>query len=773
MRRGFRGLPGFRPLGALVMSLALVLLAQPAAAQTIKVQSGEHAGFSRLVLVLPRGTEWDLRRLPEGYRLGFAGQRLVFDVSTVFRLIPRDRLASIRAETDGTGLLLGIACACHAVAFEDRPGVLVVDLRDGPPPAGLTSERGADGTPLPPLAGRSAMPRPPQRPDPALPPQPPDPALARRDAANPPAPQAYDWRSLAVVPTGPDRTRPAAPALDRLTRSAGSPDEGLRRQIVEDMARGAARGVIDMAVPPAAGSDRLAGSAQSGGGLAEAGLAGGGTPQVRVGDGTQIATLTEPRGPGGLSATGAACMADSGLAIQDWGEAEPPAQALGRRTMAVLGEFDRPDPEAVLGAVRYLLHLGFGAEALAMIALAEGRVPQEPYATMARILDGEPAPGAAFGGMEVCPTAAALWSVLALPDLGGRPGIDTAAVLRAFSALPVHLRRHLGPALTERFLARGDTATARGLADAILRAPGDPGDAVRLLETELERSSGRVPDPGALADLRAASGETGIRATVAHLRAEAEAGRIPADSVLVAAEALLPTVEGTPLGDDLRAALAPALAMNGQIERALALAGDGPAAGPVWAAIAATAPDGAFLAQAVRASGLPVPPLPAGPRHAVAERLIALGFPQEARRWLDPGALPPGPQGTAEALTRARAELAAADARAALATLARQEGEAAARLRAEALARLGDPGAAEALRAAGEPAAAAAEDRRQRDWGRLADTDDAWGGGARAVLVGPAPGGEIASLAGAAAVLAEAAAAREAARALLAATPRP
>ncbi|HMO09106.1 MAG TPA: hypothetical protein PKD10_15875 [Paracoccaceae bacterium] len=740
------------------LAVAAALVAGPAGAQTVRVQSGEHDGFSRLVLVLPCAAEWDLRREVGGYRLSFPNQQLRFDLSGVFRLIPRNRLAAIRSEPEEGALVLGLACACHAVAYEDRPGVLVLDLRDGPAPEGSSWERAADGSPMPPLSGRSAIPRPRPRPGSLI--------AVPDEPTGPSTPAVYDWRELAdpagMAPRGPGLTPPRPPVLDRIAEEGRAEDDGLRRRIIEDLARGAARGVIDMVVPeggsPGTTLDDTAPAAPA---------------QLRVRGEGQVAALDEPRMTGELADTGDACLSDADLALEAWGDVVPPSHALGPRTMAVLGEFDRPDAGAALAALRYLLYLGFGAEAQAMIALAEGSVPAEPHRTIARILDGETPPGPAFDGMQGCPTAAAMWAVLALPDLAGQPRVDTGAVLRAFSALPVHLRRHLGPPLADRFLARNDNATARALRDAILRAPGDPGDPVRLLETEIERSEGRVPGRQALTELGATSGETGVRATIALLQAEAQAGRIPPEPLVTGAEAMLGMVGDTTLGQDLRAALAPALAANGQIDRAMAMAGTGPGLAAVWAAIAAVSPDGIFLIHAVRSPGTPLPALPATTRQAIAERLVTLGFPGAAIGWLPHGAPAGGSDATAEALLRAQAELASFDARAALATLRGLEGEAAQTLRAEALVLARDASASAALRSAGLADRAAAEDRRRRDWVRVAEAEEPWGPAARAALGDPADRAALPPLAAGAAMAEDSAAAREAVATLLAATPRP
>lgn len=94
--------PGKPKKGWVVMMRALIgmaamvtMLAGTAGAQSIAVRSGEHEGFTRLVLTLPRSSEWRLSRTDDGYALSLAEKGMRFDLSDVFRLIPRSRLAAI------------------------------------------------------------------------------------------------------------------------------------------------------------------------------------------------------------------------------------------------------------------------------------------------------------------------------------------------------------------------------------------------------------------------------------------------------------------------------------------------------------------------------------------------------------------------------------------------------------------------------------------------------------------------------------------------------
>lgn len=129
---------------------ALIAVFPPEAqAQTVLVLSGEHDGFSRLALVLPGPGGWTIIPAAGGYVLRLEAPGIALDTSRVFDLIPRDRIASVVARPDG--LFLSVTCECHLRSFEDRPGVLVIDVVSGPDPADAEQA---------PLSARTPAPRP-------------------------------------------------------------------------------------------------------------------------------------------------------------------------------------------------------------------------------------------------------------------------------------------------------------------------------------------------------------------------------------------------------------------------------------------------------------------------------------------------------------------------------------------------------------------------------------------------------------------------------------
>ncbi|MFN3971547.1 MAG: hypothetical protein ACK4L4_09255 [Gemmobacter sp.] len=648
--------------------LLWLVLGLPGLAQTVSVKSGEHEGFTRLVLSLPQPAPWRLWRTEDGYALGLEGAMPRFDLTEVFRLIPRTRLAAIWADPASGQLRLGLACRCHALAFEFRRGIVVIDLRDGPPPAGSPFEAGPDGAVAALPATRPVI-RPQRRP---------------ASLATPTDAAGYDWRPTAMqaatvtipLPFGPAPALPGMAATDTALRTA----EDWRDRLLAEIARGAARGVVEMTMPRTPDKGPRASPAP---------------PQMRIGNAPVMTRGSDEDGSGRMTGDGRACLPDAVLAIADWGDPQPVARAIGPRTRAVLVEFDQPDPAAVLDAARYLLHIGFGAEARQMLDFAGTDLPGGALLRgMSHILDGDaPPPGdAVFDGMLDCDSAAALWSVLALPTSRGAGRAREAAVVSAFSALPLHLRRHLGPKLADRLMAEGKMGGARALRDAILRAPGDAGAAVQLMSLDLDAATGLPAPDRALAELRAATGVTGLQATIRSLDREVAAARAPDAALVTTAEAMLREFGGLEEARALARSLAPAQALAGDFPRALALAsGDAATEARVWTIMAETGSPAAVLAHALRRPGdLPDGLSPEADR-AVAARLIAMGFPDEAMSWINPARRSDGADATEDLLLRAEALLLARDGRGALRTVAGLDSPAAQLLRDRAILALGAP----------------------------------------------------------------------------------
>jgi hypothetical protein len=713
--------------------LAAALVAQapiaPAAlAEVIVVRTGEHDSFSRVVLPLAEPAEgWQFGRLDDGYQLRLGRGAVRFDLSGVFDKIPKTRLAAISAD-DATGrLTLRLACTCHAEIFAFRSTRLVIDIRPGAAPANSPFER-----PLP--SGISPRSRP------AAPPRPP--ALG------------YDWRQVPPprlpappppnidmpAPPNPEIARARTALLEQLSR-AGT--QGLieidPRQIAQmkDPAEGAdqhaepntAPAPQPHATPPSDAPSDQAQTAHHDTGHAPAQAA----PTKATGeddkhDRLRIRTVLDrdaqtPAGPG-LSARGGTCPPDDAFAIESWADDTPPAEQFATRRRALVGEFDRPGTSTAADLARTYLHFGFGAEARTVLTAfpGSGGAKREILLALAAIIDDErPALTNPLSGLAACTGKAALWSMLAEPPPAPGDPVDTSAVRRNFSGLPLHLRRMLGPRLSSAFLTLGDTETARALRNAITRAAGAPGPAIKMIDARIDIAEGHPERAEATVEpVIAADGPLSAEAMVLLIETRTNRGEPVDPRRIEALAALAHEHRGTAMGARLTRAQALALATINRFPEAFAVNGkDQEGRKRLWQLLAKGGDDEALLKTAL--SG-PDPALDAGTRLQLADRLLTLGFAEAATAWVNAGPVPDEDR----RLRLARAALDRRDGLAALDALGPMEAPEAQLLRARALGLTGAHQAAAQLYAAlGKPDRQGAEAWRAGDWATARKTGTA------------------------------------------------
>lgn len=625
----------------------------PATAGTAIVNSGEHPGFTRIVMQFDGPVDWQVGRTMDGYALRVAGDRQVYDVSKAFDLIGRSRLAAIWSDATTGDLRLGIACACYAVPFQFRPGIIVVDLHDGTPPKTSPSEQ-----PLP--ASTASATTPVNQPIPLTPP-----------------PSAYDWASLAVqqmglIPGKPVESVSTRPPTDNLITFDPSL-EPLRLSLIEQMSRGASQGIVDMVTP-----DQAAGGQHA-----------VGDPSVLIHLGETPGLIVRQKGEpdANLTSHGAECLTDDQLDVAAWGSPSPVLSQIGPERQGLTGEFDRPDHDALTRNIRFNLFLGFGAEARSLMRAFPADFPDAAiWESMAHILDSEVVSSdSPFLGMEDCDTAAALWAVLAHPEAMPQQEIGKSAILRSFSGLPPHLRRLLGPRLVARFLAVKDMSAVTALRDAIIRAPGDPGPEIRLMEASIANATGKPGEAeAALEPLASAPGPSASDALAALVDQKAMLGQSVSYDQVLALEEALKEREGSAEAPRFQRALLLARAASGDFEGAFAIADKSPDALPnLWQVLAKSGPDSALLAHAVLGPGDHPPAAARAMAAVIADRLLGLGLPQQAEAWLKADEAAPG-------ILRARVRLALGDPGSCLALMGEDTSPPALAVRAEALLALGD-----------------------------------------------------------------------------------
>lgn len=661
-----------------MIRLLIVLLccAGPAVAKPVRVTSGEHEGFTRVVLAFPNAADWQMGRTTDGYELRVAGARPVYDLSAAFDLIARDRLAALFADPESGSLQFRVDCRCHALPFALRPDTVVIDLKDGPAPEGWSFEMALDGRAMAPLKERQ---------------------VAQQPVLGPVAP--WDWTDMALggrwggASVPPDAVPFAAPGK-------GEADAALQAALVEGLFRAATQGLVDPVkkLPkPVAGVTAVPDSVQIG---------------ISAGLDARPASSAAPD----LSAEGLQCPGEERLAVQDWGDDRPIREQMADATASLSGEFDRTQPEALFRAVRFQLFLGFGAEARALMRAFGGVQPDGAlWTSLSFLVDGQHDPEGPLQGLAGCDDPAALWATLADPALS-LTDVNAKALLRSFSALPAHLRLQLGPALVERFTASGDLVTAQGLSDAILRLPVSDDDRRAVLmraRIALDAQDAEAADR-LLARLMADPGPLVADVMASQIDLAAMTGAPVTQASVTSIEAMLREADDA-AAPALHRALALAQALSGDWAAAFGDESIDPSTRTdLWRLLAERGPDETVLAEGLaldedlpRSLGIAV-------RRKVGERLLVLGFPEAAQIWV----------GTDDPLLAARAALSLGKPDEVMGLLGLADGEAARRLKAEALLQLDAAAAARAYADLGEEDQSQRAARLAKAWPEISDNGE-------------------------------------------------
>jgi len=447
----------------LALVLALLLAGPVAQAQTVEVRSGDHDGFTRLVMDIGADRSWQVVSGEGSPSILFDPPIDRFDTSGVFDRISRARLRDL-GTTDG--LSLALECDCPIITERFRSRYLVIDILDEAH-EGPTTESPVEGTDALDSPGLDEA------------------TLARRLAAAEALPNLaqlvlHGSTAPQEVDSTPDPASPLADDAIALEEAASI--------MAEQLARAAASGLLDAAPGrPLSDADPIR------------------VPQS--GDDAQITTDTESAVPISdipfslpiradtavdvalqravgiqLQRPRLACTGQE-LSVHDWSGGLGVDRGLGALRLALFDDRDQIVPEAVLAIARHYIYYGFGAEARYWLTQIDA--PPDALLALAHVVDGNdgdvfppPQDGAACSPSEL------LWRYLDSPGRFDLDANQVAEVQRAAAALPVPLRDQLGPDLARHLFASGHPGAAQNIRDMLLR--GGRISATVLLHLDLE-----------------------------------------------------------------------------------------------------------------------------------------------------------------------------------------------------------------------------------------------------------------------------------------------
>ncbi|MBO6603364.1 MAG: hypothetical protein JJ938_15290 [Roseicyclus sp.] len=519
--------------------------------QAAAVQSGEHDGYTRLVLPIGSERDWDVGGEGEIRRITFTPDVPVLDLSRVFDRASRNRLAYIALADE---LTLSLACDCELRLFRYRDRFLVVDIVDAEPgpPAGtedpaLTDTSTGTGAELPIL---------------------PNPFGARQ--------MTLDIAQDAASPlrTGPEQDRQLDQAANLLA---------------EQLARASSAGLLEVAPmqplsaadptpsigtepgEPAPADDHVATEEGSHPTVEDEQTAAAAEPGLALRAETAFDLSRHARDDPVPIERPLSCAPGSELDISSWASGTGFEQEIGWLRARLYDERDQLVPEAAVDLAQYYIYHGFGAEAVFWL----GQVQDAPPALMSMALYLTDAEGPVFSEIETtaaCSSTEILWRYLDNPD-GPAPGEEeTRLLLRAFASLPRGLRDILGPRLVRKFLADDRTASAQEVRNALLR--GD-----RLSDTEqflVDMDVAQTPDPETtrvnLEEVMRSDTRNAPEAMRRYLALHREDGSVVGPERLTVADALLRETGGRPEPGTLWHETLLAHAAAGNLGRALELA---------------------------------------------------------------------------------------------------------------------------------------------------------------------------------------------------------
>lgn len=713
----------------------LFLMMLPAYGAPIELRSGEHEDFSRIVMPLPKLDAWALEETEGGFVLDSGIADADFALQQVFRFIPRTRLQAIEARPHGV-LFLKTGADIDTRVFTLAPDLLVIDFFEGlpsPPRADEQSPEAAEN------AGSSSSPTLAD-----------DPAAASTRSVQPVAIGGsyldLFWRDQGGAQTNetpaPATQRNDAAPQPELPREPDPQVAEIEKMLARQLARASAQGLIavernDQLLANTSASDPPARGEKP---PQSADIEPVAPDLSKLSDHIAFKSTTvidrdqlHMASPSPLK-TGLACAPDSLFDIGRWIDDRDPVEQISDAREALVGEFDIPDQTRVIALARVYIAFGFGAEARALLDdMATPGEARDALHYLGTVLDENPAAShSPFAAMSECDGLVALWSFLGASPAPKKESVNFAALQRAFRALPAPLRKAIAPRLTDRLTEIGAGDVARTLRPALARVTQDDHNALDTMDAHLAVAEGSAAADTKLRALTNQNGPETIQAILLLITHQLEGGG-PVDIALIeSAESFAFELrEGKETGELMRA-VALAYAANKDFEKAfktldqIDFEGDSAAEAKLrenlTGMLAKDADDATFLRMVYARPELSKlaskePKL----RSEVARRFLDLGMAGPATRMLNSA-----DSFTAEdRLLLGIAALAAFDPAAALAHLNGLKGPEADRLRAEALSRLGQHGAArEAYDRAGEKADAQVEAWRESDWQRAQMTDD-------------------------------------------------
>ena len=599
----------------------LLLCASASFADPLRVLSGDHRQFTRIVVPLPANVAWDAERTGRKVTVNYQGHAQGFDNSTVFEKITRERVLSVSSTE--SSLAINLDCNCDISAFETGNGFIAIDIADRgtavreqlpeaqPEIATTTSTPRLESVALPWMGSN---------------------ALQVEAALNGPVQVASEAHRTSK--------RDFQPGILPTEEAANSSIlESAQKQLSSEVGIAASRGLL---IPDRAKVHDTSPELEA---VAKKPYTVIATRPIAPSPGnirfsTSLDVLdADSQGQSLSTSSGNICPADKEFAVETWADEDRFEQAISKRRSNLFGEFDVLDHAAARRLAQAYIYFGFGVEAIAILKLDADLFAANPsLIAIAEILEkGHIAGQNNLEQFVDCESDVALWAILSKQRHTSNTLYDAPGALRAVNKLPVHLRHFIAPMLSDRFLMNHDETNAAAALRSIERLAEPVRSDGKMAQANLSIKMGDTEKgEERLEAVLAGNSQRTPEALVKLVRTRLDQNEpiSPETSTLV--DAYVDQYRGSEMGDQLREAQVLALAKSGQFDSAFATfrdsAGRGNAPLPLelndllLIELTAAGSDIVFLEHVLSQPIELLAALPAKHRYSLVRRLLSLGF---------------------------------------------------------------------------------------------------------------------------------------------------
>ncbi len=444
----------------LIFSL-LNCLSNTAFAANLSIDTGEHEGFTRLVVALPNPeSAWSLSGAGRSRTLSINGEKNSFDFESAFNKITRNRLKALRTDEDAQ-LVLELNCDCRLASYTWQSSHIVIDIHDhqSADTHGSVAAMTSNLT-FPKLENSS-------------------------DLAHPHLQLGETAKALKLdTDLEHAKTEPFRLAENNSRKNPHQLNLE-RNELFEGVLAATSRGLLFPSEEPKYRKPIEKKNVRPE-------IVDEQIPNILLQNAferrqQELTSSTLPINP-------IDCTSDTLLRISNWNEGETYDSRVAQFRTALLNERAEVQDKAAINLAKTYIYFGMGSEARAVLKMVDNSVAElELLSELAHLIDQDlNTQNQYFSGQHKCDSMSAFWAVLSAgPDVN-LENINTSGVLKGFYDLPAHLRQHLANQIGLYLVANNERPTAEKILSSFNHAPEHAQPVSEFLEGEIANDKGEA-----------------------------------------------------------------------------------------------------------------------------------------------------------------------------------------------------------------------------------------------------------------------------------------